>query len=630
MSVPNDQYAPRNPFYDANDLVRAGFYEFQGYADNFIRQASNTLDSLGDFTFEPITFSSDFLATFSPTPFQRPTFELGTLEVGEITAEDPGQPQINAVEIGSFGAPPNAPTLPTFSAPGQFTTPPPEPNPIDLQLDEIVVSDFDGLPTVADPSDSFLTLTLPDALVIDLDDIDFDETPPEFNIDIPSVSFGWAPTPYSSDLLDAVKARIQTMLLGGTGLPAAIEQALFDRGRAREDMLATKAVQEVTEEMASRGFDEPSGITLKRLREVRQKNQDADLDHSRKVEIENKQLEIDQLKFAVTQGIALEQVLMENALRADEMNLRAGQLTVELAYRLLDVKIAAYNAELEGYKARAAMVREKVQLILARVEVYKAQLAGEQAKADVNKSLVDIYEGRIRAAVALVEAYNAEVRAAQTRAEINTQRVQAAKLQVESYGEEVRAYASLVDAHRSNVEASLGTVRGAESLAQAYASIMQGYRAKADVAIESARTKNETNRVNVEAFRAKVDRVNALLRAQEANANAKSSAFTAQARAFEAEGQLSIAESAAGDRQQQIAIESERSRVQLNLQTLIAQSEQARDAARMVLQALETRAQALSQLAASSMSGVNLGAQISGSAIQSDSFSIGYNYSGEA
>jgi hypothetical protein len=81
--------------------------------------------------------------------------------------------------------------------------------------------------------------------------------------------------PQLAQTLSAGIAAALGTLAGGTGLPAAVEQALFDRARSREESQTTKAVQEAFDTFATRGFNTPrawsttSGWTIRIARPSR-------------------------------------------------------------------------------------------------------------------------------------------------------------------------------------------------------------------------------------------------------------------------------------------------------------------------------------------------------------------------
>src|SRR5690606_31362653 len=116
-------------------------------------------------------------------------------------------------------------------------------------------------------------------------------------IDVPELDLSWNFTPeqYVSTLLDGVKSRVETMLQGGTGLPAWAEQALYERADEREQGNELRALQEVDEEFADRGFTEPNGMLHKRVRQVRQNSQNQRNELSRKILTDAIQLEIENI-----------------------------------------------------------------------------------------------------------------------------------------------------------------------------------------------------------------------------------------------------------------------------------------------------------------------------------------------
>src|SRR5690606_1716424 len=86
----------------------------------------------------------------------------------------------------------------------------------------------------------------------------FDTTPPDANgITVPESCINWAEPAYKSELLDELQGNVSAMMAGGTGLPAAIENALFSRARQRDSAETHRAVQEAVDTWAARDFSMP-------------------------------------------------------------------------------------------------------------------------------------------------------------------------------------------------------------------------------------------------------------------------------------------------------------------------------------------------------------------------------------
>lgn len=99
---------------------------------------------------------------------------------------------------------------------------------------------------------------------------------------------------------DALEARIQDMLNGdGTGLPAAIENALWERGRSRITRDGLVLEQNVANDLAARGFTAPNGVMVARLDEARFTGHVAVAGFSRDVAIRQAEIHIENLRFAM-------------------------------------------------------------------------------------------------------------------------------------------------------------------------------------------------------------------------------------------------------------------------------------------------------------------------------------------
>jgi hypothetical protein len=100
--------------------------------------------------------------------------------------------------------------------------------------------------------------------------------------------------------VDTLQSRVMAMLNGGTGLPADIEAAIWERGRSRigKDYLAL--TQTVSGEFAGRGFTLPTGVMAARLDEAKFAGHATVAGFSRDVAIRQAEIAIENLKFAMT------------------------------------------------------------------------------------------------------------------------------------------------------------------------------------------------------------------------------------------------------------------------------------------------------------------------------------------
>ena len=460
-----------------------------------------------------------------------------------------------------------------------------------------------------------------------------------FQMDFKRADFITLHTPLTDktrNILDAAALARAWLGLGharrSMGLPeylAAIEQALFDRGRDRLDKTATKLVGEVTDEWASRGCTEPPGALTRRVFEARQQNQDAQASLSRDVLINAKQIEVENLRFTVTQGIALEQVLIGLHGATQDRALLAARTTVELEIALFNARVALFNADSQNYGIEAQVYRDRIQGELAKAEVYKAQIDGQRAIGEINKALVEQYEAQARSVLALVDIYKARVDAIKVRSEINVQRIEAKRAEVAVYGAQIDAYEAEWRGYAASVEARLGVVKGNEILVDSYLGRVNAWRSRRESSVEVLRAEVGVEDLKLRRFEARMRGFLGELEGQRTKLAAQANAAQARTAVYSAQGAMAQAQSAARDRAFQLNLEKGRTSAELQLKNAEIHVNQLVQLSAQILAKLQTIAQVSGQLAASSFSAVNLGASMSDSASNSSSCGTSISYSGE-
>ena len=315
----------------------------------------------------------------------------------------------------------------------------------------------------------FLTLTthtfggvnLRESWLDKLDDI------PELNILEPTpFSYQRGPA-YASELLDALKATINARLRGGTGLNPSVEQSLWDRARDRETQLALARESEVLRGAEALGFPMPPGVIAGQLADARREYFDKLSGLSRDISIKQAELEQENLRDAIAQGVQLESQLLDNAYKLEMLAFEAAKEFAANSIAAINAGLERYKALLEGYRAYAGAYDTLVRAEMSKVEVFKALLSAEQVKADINKSLVERFKAEIDGRMAAVEIYRTRVSAAQTLVQLEQARMQTAGEQVRAFVATVNAETAKVDLYKARVNAEASKQDGYRSLVQA-------------------------------------------------------------------------------------------------------------------------------------------------------------------
>lgn len=589
--------------------------------------AIQAMDALGSFSLEPIHIGTHMVPNESwwkvlrPRAPDRPDLAW-TPDYGMV----PDGPSGDTGGAIAFEAAPTfnetMPSAPVRTGPGPLTATPPHGPPA---LDPVVVPDAPALVLPEFPD--LREIVLPDPPAVQLPT--FQGVRPSFAINVPQNTFGFVAEEYASPLLDKIRQRISVMIDGRPGLPAAAARQMRDRAFSTLDQQGLRAEQEAIEEFASRGWAEPDGVLRAKLAEVRQNNQNQRAALSRDVYLKDVDIAVEDLRFAVAQGVALEGQMMSNFLGTQQLMLDAAKTAISVAIDIANAEISVANLELQAYQTDAQVHRDLIQAELAKIEVYRAELEGKKLIGELNQQDVAILSERVRLVLAEVEIYNAHVSAAKAKADVNIARTQA-------FGEQVRAYSSRVDAYRTEwdafgkqLEADMAPLRRYE-----LATTVFGNRARiwGDInsnKIEQKRLRISERELDISAWKARLEKIDTVLRAATQRLDAGVRVYGIDMDRYRADGAIESIVSEAYGRQFQLALTQESERVQTELKNADLRVTQAVQMGGLLQKRLETIAQVGAQLAAGLASAMSVHAGINSSLDQSSSCSTSFSYSAE-
>jgi hypothetical protein len=355
-------------------------------------------------------------------------------------------------------------------------------------------------------------------------------------------------------------------------------------------------------------------LLVQRLDQIREDGLVKKLGLNRELVIKTHQDEIDNLRFAVQQGIAAEQLYVQLHLAAAERAFEVQRLAVQWAIELYNTAVTIFNAKMQEVQIRAQVYETQVRGQLAEVEAYKAQVDAELAKAEVNQALVASYRAEIEARESLVNIYEAQIRAVAVQAEVYSTDIQAYRAEVEAYAAQVDADKTRFDAYDSRVRGEIGKASIIEAEARAYSSEIQGISTGVTASVETLRGQVARVQADIQAYEAIVQGQVGMAQVELGAVDAKSRGFVADVQRYTAEVGLEEArertELAAWDAGQRQAI--------AYFQAQIAQFEARTSAllkdADLVLEALQSAGQLESTIAAGALAAINVGATMRGDA----------------
>ena len=597
------------PVLNAAELVNSGWNLFSGIADQGFSRGLSLANTLSNFDVPAVNFDASFnpvagvMQGFDdPVKPDTPDFDF-QVEIPDTLA-------INTISIPDFGEPPTDDlTAPTLDFTGQ-------PGPLDIAQPPAPPDFFDA--EIPGPPDIFIP-GVPDFEELDIPDpppfveVEFDSPRPEQNIPEPDTFIDFTEEEYSSELLDETTAVIQRMLDDGTGMPVHVEQALVDRGRERVTAEAKRVMQQAYEEWSSRGFSLPTGSLDKRISEVRQASQDQANAFSRDVMIQRRQEEIENFRFAVSQGIALEAQLIQMHLDVQQRALDFARAISDNVYRLFEARIALFNSELAQFQADAQVFEQRIRAEVNKLQQYQARLEGEAIKSQINESKVRAFQAQIAALGEVVSLYRGRVEAVRAIADTNNARANAFNSQIQGFRAQVEAKTEEFAAWEAKVRGELGKVQGFEAETRAFAARTQAYEAgvRAKAIVPEVEARLEQSRIDQ--VLAQLETVRTRIAAEEAKIRGKASAFSSEASMYSADGQIASAKAETNTRQFLALVEQRRTEAERALAKAQLDVEQTIRSGTIVAGALDSAGRIASQTGAGAASAVRLGAGISAS-----------------
>lgn len=518
----------------------------------------------------------------------------------------------------------------------------------------VVLPDTPGMADIALPVKPVVDtdIHLPDAPQIDMPEMDaleqitlpvfefpelptFDSLPPDANgIVVPSVFINWTEPTYQSEILIDLQAKVRDgMQNGGTGLPPAIEDALFSRARQRDSVETERAVQEAVETWAARNFSMPPGMLVKQADVIREQGRLKAAELNRDIMIEAAKWEIENMRFMVEQGMALEQLTTNIFENTAKRLFEVARFQAESQINVFNAQVSLFNAQNSAFATLAQVYRTRLDAVMSKLTAYKTAVDGQVALGQINQQRVEVFKARLEAVTSNVEVYKAMMQGASVRSDAIKNQFDAYRAEVQAYAEQIGAEKVKVDAYEARVRGETTKVGMYESQSRAYAATIQGLASKADIQVKGAQIKMEHARTRVSKFLADVDGYKANLQANMNEVQYNTTAFTSQVDAWRAKTTAYVADAEMKSRFADMGTRTNIAYAEMQMSEYNAKMQNAIQQAQIALEAAKAVGQYTAQLAAGAMSAAHVSASISGSgsASSSDSTSTStttsHNYS---
>lgn len=566
-------------------------------------------------------------------------------------------PNIDLSDAPKFTAVPLAkPVMPGFQNIEHLLT--------ELDLDDLVMPDAPVMPTIELPNAPGVAniqvpirpeintdIQIPDAPVLDMPEMDelkqieipvfefpelpdFDGVPPSISeITVPNVFIDWKEPEYKSEVLDELSHYIKKGIVeGGIGLPAPIEDALFNRARTRESRETSRAVQEAMNDWSTRNFSMPPGMLVKQVATIREQGQLRAGELNRDILIEATKMEIEQIRFLVQQGMSLEQITTNIFNNVTNRLFEIARFNAESQISVFNAQIAFFNAQNEAFGILTGLYKTKLDGAIAKLTAYKTAVDAQVAVGQINEQYVQVYRAKMDAVLSNVEVYKALVQGASVRSDVIKSQFDAFRADVQAYSEQINAEKVKVDAYEAQIRGETSKAGLFDAQARAYASTIQGVQAKANVKGQQIQLKMEAARVWIGKYQADLEAYKAELQANLSEVQQNTAAFGAEVEAWRATAGMEVSQAEMQSRYADMNTRTNIAYAEMQLKEYETKMQKAIQEANIALESAKAMGQYTAQLAAGAMSAAHVSASISGSGSSStsrstsDSKSESHNY----
>lgn len=461
-----------------------------------------------------------------------PTYELQLQQSG-ITGALPTAPNIADIAIPDVNfngvVPSFTPPDITISEPPQFTTAEPTfslPDPPDVDF-PVLTSTPPAISDIALPTAP--TYVLPDVPTITQVAIpappeynlpDFEGTFPTADLTPPDNTFVYVEPEYSSELAAQLQAKLSSDLTtGGSGLPEATEQAIYDRAVSRQQEEFDKAQTDIFNLFAARGFPLPPGALAGQMVELSARITQVREDLNNDILIQQSKLAQENTWHTIDKSIEYERDMVAHFNSVMTRALDAAKTSAMMAVEIFNARVEAYKGQLSAYQVMASVYETRIRAEVAKADLYRAQIEGAKAQVEVQMLYLEAYKSQIAGIQALIQMYATQMEAARIEADINRTQIQAYGALIEAYKAQVQAVTARYDAYAAQIRGEEARANMYKAQVDAYSARVAAYKAEADVDVSRAQVQVEYLKGQTDVFQSQIAEFQARVQAAVAQAD---------------------------------------------------------------------------------------------------------------
>ncbi len=404
----------------------------------------------------------------------------------------------------------------------------------------------DDVPIVSDPTlPTSPSLDLPPVPVLEdvaipavptIDNLTFEGVIPTADLTPPEPMFIYDEATYQSDLADAIKTKLYNdVTLGGSGLDADIEQAIWDRGLSRLNIELDKIHQQVLTNWETWNCEMPDGVLSGALQEIAFEDARTKLDANRDIIIKQADLAQENTHFAITSGMVYEKQIMDFTNQVNHRAFEVARFRVQAVIDIFNIRVNAFNAQMEGYKALAQVFESRIRAELTKVEIYRAQMEGAKLHGDLQVQKVEIYTRRVQALQTLIDLYRAQMEGARLQVDVDKAKIDAFRARLDAVVAQIGGVTAKFDLYQAQIAGETSKVDLYGKQVSAFATHVQASKIEADINLGETQSIIESNKDKISLLNAAIDKYKSDTQYELGKEDAGVKVYTAQVGEYEAE-----------------------------------------------------------------------------------------------
>lgn len=324
-----------------------------------------------------------------------------------------------------------------------------------------------------------------------------------------------------------IEAQLSKYKDGGTALDASVEDAIYARAQAKNDLEAKRVQDAAFADNAARGFTLPSGVMVSALARARQEAANNNAKAANEIAIAQAEMEQKNLQFAVSTSLELRKTAiasvlsyMQNVNSLNGMALDYAKGILSAVVQAYDIEVKSFSLKLEAYKASANVYEIKVRASAQVIEIYKGQIQALEALTNIDRAKIDIFKARIDSLRVYGDLYKTQVEIVVSKASLEKLKIELFQAQVQTYSTQVQAKTAEWQGYQARLAGEESKVKVFAAQVDVYNGRIAAYKAKTDGISEQIKSQAAKNNATLQAYVAKMNAYESEVKAKSAVANA--------------------------------------------------------------------------------------------------------------